>query len=308
LSKRTSDWPAIKEEKQMDEQLREVVEKFLSAQNSSTEKVQESPTESSGSRQDFKDLRILIGVPTHSGLLHHLFVSSLISTTQLFEKHGINYRIEFMSGVVLVTAARNLLANSLFEEEAFTHLLMLDGDQAWNPQDIIKLISADKEVVALPTTHEGFDWDRIAQAAKHGAFPQQLKRFGGVQNFEDISNAQYSTGEPVVEVNRIGSALILIKKTVFEKLQKANPHWRYRRGSGERSTNQEWDYRYFQSEIDPETKHVISEDWFFSRECKKIDISIFMIPGSVTRKIGPTVFFWDASSIAELNMLVAGKH
>ena len=50
-----------------------------------------------------------------------------------------------------MTMARNTLANALFEGDGtlLTHLLMLDADQGFESPDVLKMICADKEVIAL---------------------------------------------------------------------------------------------------------------------------------------------------------------
>jgi hypothetical protein len=50
--------------------------------------------------------------------------------------------------------ARNTLANALFEGDGtlLTHLLMLDADQGFESPDVLKMICADKKVIARPTT------------------------------------------------------------------------------------------------------------------------------------------------------------
>jgi hypothetical protein len=103
--------------------------------------------------------------------------------------------------------ARNTLANALFEGDGtlLTHLLMLDADQGFESPDVLKMICADKEVIALPTTVKRMNWERIAQAAKWGANPQELKRCAGSPNFDDLPGATYSTNAAAIEVNKVGA-------------------------------------------------------------------------------------------------------
>ena len=294
----------------MDKQLRELTEKFL-AEHLSPTKVQGSSAESN-STQDFKDFNILVGTAAYAGMLNHVFVSSLIALSQTMVNLGIRHQIKFVANISLVTAARNALANALFEGDRqgheLTHLLMLDSDQGFESADLVKMISANKEIIALPASLKEFNWDRMAQAAKHGAYPRQLKRFGGVQNFDDLPGAQYSTDAPIAEVANAGAAIMLVKKSVFEKLSAAHPEWKCRRWPNWESPNQrEWDFNFFQTIVDSETGYTLPEDFFFTKECRKIGIPTHIIPGAVTTHMGSFDFTWDATSIAELNMRVAGS-
>ena len=253
----------------------------------------------------FKDINVLIGCPCYGGLLQHVFVTSLISLSQSFVNLGIRHHIRFLANHSLIPLARDVFANTLFEGDStgqpFSHLLFLDVDQGFQAFDVLRMISAEKEIIGLPASLKTLNWENIARAAKLGAVPDQLPNFGGKQNFDDdLKHGTYQT-DRIVEANRVGSALLLIRRDVFEKLIAAHPEWEHKRFPHfKQNPTGRPDYHFFQVGIDKETGYMLSEDYFFCTEARKLGIKVWLVPDAVTSHVGTFDYLMNCPAIASL--------
>jgi|SRR4029077_4267933 hypothetical protein len=111
------------------------------------------------------DTNIIVAVPAFGGQIHFRCAESLRLLDRQLVDLGIAHTIRYIANESLVTRARNWFANlALFgadeEGAAFSHLLFVDADLAFNAKDIVEMIQADKPIAALPYTPES---NRLAE-------------------------------------------------------------------------------------------------------------------------------------------------
>jgi hypothetical protein len=108
---------------------------------------------------------ILIAVPAFGGQVHFKCAESLRLLDRKPMDLGIAHTFRYSAQESLVTRARNWFANlALFgadeEGAAFSHLLFIDADLAFNAKDIVAMIQADKPIGALPYALKAIDWQK----------------------------------------------------------------------------------------------------------------------------------------------------
>src|SRR5215469_13515287 len=110
---------------------------------------------------DPKDLLILIGMPAYGGMMNVKSVESLLNFSYALNSVGIKHETRWVDDS-LITRARNRLANICLDGNPnfgpYSHMLFLDVDISFNPDDMIALIYANKDVAALPYTRKSIDW------------------------------------------------------------------------------------------------------------------------------------------------------
>ena len=93
--------------------------------------------------------RIFLATPVHSEASIH-YVQSLLSFQQKCLMSNILVSFSLLKSS-LVTQGRNLCVNAMLEEkDKYTHLLFIDSDIEFTFETIMKMIQADKEVIACP--------------------------------------------------------------------------------------------------------------------------------------------------------------
>ncbi|QVN19002.1 hypothetical protein [Burkholderia pyrrocinia] len=122
----------------------------------------------------------------------------------------------------LVVPGRNLCADFFLKKTSATHLLFIDSDISWRTADIIRMLGhADLDVVGTMCLKKEYDWERIAKITRERPdLPASELALYGVKQVLDIP-----VHDDVLEVNAIGTGMMLIRRDVFDALKETHPDW-----------------------------------------------------------------------------------
>lgn len=180
-----------------------------------------------------KDICILIACPAYGGLTHASHNEALRGLEQVFGKYGIRYSVLPILTESLIPRARNAYANIVafdkikqltpdgmggFREDMvhYTHLLFLDVDIGFNPQNIIEMIRMNQDIVGLPYACKDISWGKIVEAVKRGETdPVRLSRMGHRPIINTNGTAQSFNPSQPSQFPQIGTGVLLIKRGVF---------------------------------------------------------------------------------------------
>ena len=182
--------------------------------------------------------------PCYGGNITEVCFSSYLGFTIMAMQNGINFQIDTLSNESNVNRARNSCAAKFLSGDC-SHLMFVDADIQFNPQDIVKLITHDKDIVG-------------------GIYPQKTLPPKMVVN--TLNNGEHE-GD-LIEVGTLGTGFMLIKRSVFEKMieEGATPYVDAIGLSPEENANQ---YDFFQCTIDSKGRYL-TEDWSFCRRWRQL--------------------------------------
>ena len=123
--------------------------------------------------EDLKKNKLFVATPMYGGMAHGLYVKSCLDLQNVMSKYGVETKFSFLFNESLITRARNYLVDE-FLRSGFTHLLFIDSDIHYQPQDIVALMALDKDVIGGPYPKKSINWGNIAQAARNN--PSRSKR------------------------------------------------------------------------------------------------------------------------------------
>src|SRR6185312_5185622 len=103
---------------------------------------------------------IYLATPCYGGMLHLHFMQSVLALQAACRERGIGLHVALMGGDALITRARSRLAAEFLAHEAATHILFVDADIGFAPQNVFRLIDADKPVVAGVYPLKFIDWEK----------------------------------------------------------------------------------------------------------------------------------------------------
>jgi len=236
--------------------------------------------------------------PCFASLCYVNYVHCLMTTVKLLRKHGIELVVEFCRNDSLVSRARNNLVARAMADPRMTHIMFIDNDISWDPQDILKLIISDKNLVGGIYPLKNYNWADLLVDRKNPTAPnpnviQQWVQRKNASQFKDIIsdenmiqfnllryNVNYASNTLNIEKNlakvkHLATGFMMIKRSVIEKMSKAFPSTKYVDDVNFlRPEENEFAYALFDCGV--EEGHYFSEDWLFCHRWTKMGGSIWI--------------------------------
>ena len=229
--------------------------------------------------------RVFIATPMYGGMASATYTMSLAHTPATFFKNGVGLNFSCVVNDSLVTRARNYLAFQFLNSPA-THLMWIDADIGFDPVDIVKMVSADKDIVCGIYPKKEINWPAVARAASEGVPPDQLRDHENslVLNLIDHSPDRV-TAEGLIEIANAGTGFMLIKRAVFEALADDAPS--YIDGSTPGIELKE----FYAVSIDPDSGNsLLSEDYHFCKLARDHGFKIYAAPWVRLNHTGTYIF------------------
>jgi hypothetical protein len=260
--------------------------------------------------EDLKKHKLFVATPMYGGMSHGMYVKACLDLQGLLIKYGVEVRFSFLFNESLITRARNYLVDEFLRSDC-THMLFIDSDVHYVPQDVIALLALDKEVIGGPYPKKAINWNNVAHAARThtNMNPHELENVVGDYVFNVVKGTQqFSVNDPL-EVMEIGTGYMMIKREVFEKMEAAYPQLRYRPDHVGQANfdGSRYIHAYFDTIIDTAdsatgggSDRYLSEDYMFCQLWRKIGGQIFLCPWMRTQHIGTYAFTGNMPKIAEL--------
>jgi len=260
--------------------------------------------------EDLKNHKVFIATPMYGGMAHGMYIKSCLDLQSTLGKYGIETKFSFLFNESLITRARNYLVDE-FLRSGYTHLLFIDSDVHYNPEDVVALLALDKDVIGGPYPKKSINWGNVAEAArKHPNMnPRELEKLVGEYVFNVVKGtSQFQVTEPL-EVMEIGTGYMLVKRHVFDKMAVEYPNIRYKPDHVGQSNfdGSRYIHAYFDTVIDSKgsitgggTDRYLSEDYMFCQMWRKMGGEIWLCPWMKTQHIGTYAFTGDMPKVAEL--------
>ncbi len=238
---------------------------------------------------------IMIGTPCFGGLLTHGYVTSLLELCNYAAISSLGLRVKFLAGDALITRARSTLVATFLDDPALTHLLFIDADITFKPEQLKRLLKFDQEVTAALYPVKSFDWKEMPERARKG---EALHQAGLVYVTEHCVGEQLKTKNGFATAEYAGTGFLLIKRQAIEKLIAAYPETKYSAVHDFAKPGQAAEnfYALFDCMIDPVSGHYLSEDYSFCRRWRKIGGEIWIDLESKLTHTGPYAFEGSASA------------
>lgn len=256
---------------------------------------------------------IFIATPAYGGWAATNYINSILGFVNLCHNVGIKYTVSFMYNESLITRARNLMVRDFLTKTDATDFFFIDADISFNANDIVTLLFHPEEVIAVACAKKGLRLDRVFEAGKANGksySQEELETLCGdfVLNFPPGEQPEAINLGQLIEVQDAGTGLMYIKREVFTKFAEAYPDRWYLPLVGEHDADKAVPvFMYFQSRIDVESAkynlgglpHYISEDYAFTRDCRKIGIKVYIAPWITSTHMGSYYFRGDLKAVAE---------
>lgn len=245
-----------------------------------------------------------------------MYTRSIADLTAECVKLGIEMKSYFLFNESLITRARNYCVDE-FIRSGFTHLMFIDSDIGFNPQDVITLLAMQDDdfpydVVGGAYPKKNISWEKIKLAVDKGVAdenPNNLDDFVGDFVFNPIIEPgapnSIKLDEPA-QVLEIGTGFMMIKAGLFKKYREyfegigdsimyKPDHVRSAEFDGSREIGM-----YFQAAIEPVTKRYLSEDYWFCQNLRKFGAKVALCPWMRLTHVGSYIFGGHLPALASI--------
>ena len=263
------------------------------------------------SPEELRKVKLFIATPMYGGNCVGLYMKACLDLQGLCLKYGVECRFSFLFNESLITRARNYLVDE-FIRSGFTHMLFIDSDILFNPEDVLALIAMDKDVIGGPYPKKSINWGAVWKASKglignkdfdESKFnPGELEGVTGEYVFNPVPGTTQFKVTDLLEVMEIGTGFMMVKRAVFDKFKEEYPHLNYKPDHVGQANfdGSRYIHAYFDTVIDPDSHRYLSEDYMFCQYWRAIGGKIWLCPWMKTQHVGTYAFTGDMPKIAAL--------
>ena len=259
--------------------------------------------------EELRKRKLFLATPMYGGNCVGMYTRAVADLAAICAKYGIPLQLYFLFNESLITRARNYCADEFLRSDA-THMLFIDSDIGFNPQDVLALLAmqdddSDYDVIGGPYPKKCISWEKIKQAVDKGMAdedPNRLEKYVGDYVFNPRNGQrEIPIGEPV-EVMEMGTGFMMIRRKTFDKYKEVFPHLHYKPDhirtdafDGSREI-----MAYFDCIIDPVSKRYLSEDYMFCYNVQKAGMKVWFCPWMQTQHVGTYVFGGSLADLASI--------
>ena len=244
---------------------------------------------------------IFIATPCYGGQIGEPYFRSMMRLCILFNKYEIPYTVSTLANESLVTRGRNTLVSFFMENPKATHLMFIDADIEFNPEDILRMVAYNKPIVCGAYPKKAVNWQSIIDAARNEAFEETATTIEGhssnyVVNFEFNTDEegnrlpQVQVVDNLIKLKDAGTGFMLIQKDVIQQMFDNHPELKYKNDINVGSQFEPFMYALFDTMIDPESRRYLSEDYTFCRLWQMMGGDVFLDPRTGLNHVGHYTF------------------
>ncbi|MBB4197753.1 hypothetical protein CCR94_07965 [Rhodoblastus sphagnicola] len=232
--------------------------------------------------------RLFVATPCYGGLVTQRFMYSMMGLVQRGVMAGLTTQVEMLGYESLITRGRNTLVSRFLDTPSASHLLFVDADIGFEPDQVFRMLAFDADVVAGMYPLKLIDWESGLSRA-HAGEPVEtapMRYVGAPREGEEAQNR-----DGFVTADYAGTGFMLIRREVFARMAQAYPHLRYAAcHNSHRPSFSPNQYAFFDGMIEPETGTYLSEDYTFCRRWRDLGGEIWLDTQGVLTHVGPHEF------------------
>jgi len=259
---------------------------------------------------ELRKRKLFVATPMYGGQCAGMFARSVADLSAICAQHGIPLQFYFLFNESLITRARNYCVDEFIRSGA-EHLMFIDSDIGFNPQDVIALMALQAQepekydIIGGPYPKKCISWEKIKLAVDKGIAdtdPNVLEKFVGDFVFNPKGNQQsIAIGEPC-EVLEIGTGFMMVSKQAMKKFCDFYPQYMYK---PDHVRTEHFDgtreiMMAFQAEVDPKSKRYLSEDYWFCQKAQDAGLKTWFCPWMKMQHVGTYIFGGSLADLASI--------
>jgi cellulose synthase/poly-beta-1,6-N-acetylglucosamine synthase-like glycosyltransferase len=227
-----------------------------------------------------KDVTLFVATPMYGGLCTGMYTSGIMQLVGACGQNNMKMYFSFMMNESLITRARNSMAYDFLKSDA-THLMFIDADISFNPNDVVRMVQAEKDIICGIYPKKEINWVEVTEAVKRGVPPEQLQNHTGafVVNLAHGENSKEGNVNTPIEIANGGTGFMLIEREVFEKLADKVPSYTNDMYHAVDTVREVKIIKeFFATSIDEESNRLLSEDYHFCKIAREAGFRVWCAP------------------------------
>jgi hypothetical protein len=238
---------------------------------------------------------LIVATPCYGGLMTSVYVNSMLRLMTACRARGLTLGWLFVSNDALIPRARAELVALFLENANATHLLFIDADIGFDPEQVFRLMGFDVDFCAGAYPIKALDWAKVRRVLAVGAPKPESTALNYVLGIDDVARVQ--TRQGFASVRAVGNGFMLLRRAAIERLCGAHPELKYETIHAPAAAPQsKHRFALFECMIDPETHAYLSEDFAFCRRWTDLGGEIWLDLQSQLTHVGPTEYVGDLST------------
>ena len=245
-----------------------------------------------------EQFHLVVATPCFGGQVSSIYASSLFALQRaVHSMSNVQLKVHLRDGDALITRARANLVTLFLDDPAATHLLFVDADIGFTPDQVFRLIESGADVVAGCYPIKRVNWEKAKRAMAEGRSNLAASSLDYVLEIDNPDEVRVVNG--FTRVRYAGTGFLMIRRHVLEKMC-AHPDYAplqfLREHSRDELVGSANRFALFECMIDPATGTYLSEDFAFCKRWTDIGGEIWADLDSRLDHVGPSVFRGDIAS------------
>ena len=231
---------------------------------------------------------LFLATPCYGGQLSIVFLRAVLDLQAACAARGIGLHVELLENEALITRARARLAHRFLAHPQATHLLIVDADIGFAPDNAFRLLEAGHAVAGGVYPLKQIDWTKVRDAALAGAADLMAKSVGYVVRFIPTADHSIEVDGGFAKVAYVGTGFLMVARGALEQVCAAYPG--LAADLGEHEPNASAVSMVFETLIEPETGEHLSEDYAFCRRWRDLGGEIWADMDSRLTHVGHAAY------------------
>ncbi len=237
---------------------------------------------------------VLLATPCYGGLVNQAYMLSVCQLLEDAHKGSFTLDLMLLANDALIPRARSTLVAAFMDHPQATHLLFVDADIVFSPEQFHRMLAFDKDFVAGLYPLKTIDWEAVPARVVGG----EALNGAGLSYVGTLLDPEHRKVEDgFATAQYAGTGFQLIKRVVFEKLIAAHPELRFNaiHALAREAPKSQNLYALFDCFIDPDSGVYLSEDYAFCQRWRALGGDIWLDLKSKLTHVGPDHFKGDAT-------------
>lgn len=235
---------------------------------------------------------LVIGTPCYGRLVTDLYVRSILQLQSACFHRKVKLQVRLAGGDALITRARQNIVAAFLADPGATHLLFIDADIGFDPDQVFRLLDFDADVSSAIYPLKRIDWAKVAAIAER---KQPLESGSLIYTVQFANESKIEVRSGFARVEFAGTGFFMIRRAALLAMIERYPELRYAHDHkpDDRLGGSQWRYALFNCMIDEKTGTYLSEDFAFCKRWHDMGGEIWADLQSKLTHVGPVNFVGD---------------